>query len=48
MDLTRRPMRGFVTVSPDGLKGAALKRWVAPAVAHAESLPPKRREARSR
>jgi hypothetical protein len=48
MDLTRRPMRGFVTVGPDGLKGAALKRWVAVAVAHAESLPPKPREAGSR
>jgi hypothetical protein len=48
MDLTRRPMGGFVTIGPEGLNGAALKRWVGLAVAHAESLPPKRDEARSR
>ena len=41
MDFTRRPMRGFVTIAPDGLKGRSLDRWVAQAVAHAESLPPK-------
>jgi TfoX/Sxy family transcriptional regulator of competence genes len=41
MDLTGRPMRGFVTIHPEGLKGQALKRWVALAVARAESLPPK-------
>jgi TfoX/Sxy family transcriptional regulator of competence genes len=41
MDFTDRPMRGFVTVAPEGLKGPALKRWVALALAHAESLPPK-------
>jgi hypothetical protein len=41
MDFTRRPMRGFVTIAPDGLKGRSLGRWVAQAVAHAESLPPK-------
>jgi TfoX/Sxy family transcriptional regulator of competence genes len=40
-DFTRRPMRGFVTIAPDGLKGNSLDRWVAHAVAHAESLPPK-------
>ena len=34
-------MRGFVTIVPDGLKGRSLERWVAHAVAHAESLPPK-------
>jgi hypothetical protein len=28
MDFTARPMRGFVTVAPDGLKGPALRRWV--------------------
>jgi hypothetical protein len=27
MDLTGRPMRGFVTIQPEGLKGAHLKRW---------------------
>jgi TfoX/Sxy family transcriptional regulator of competence genes len=41
MDITRRPMRGFVTVSPHGLEGRNLDRWVAQAVAHAKSLPPK-------
>jgi hypothetical protein len=41
MDFTARPMRGFVTVAPDGLKGQALRRWVALAVAHAETQPPK-------
>jgi hypothetical protein len=40
-DFTRRPMRGFVTIAPDGLKGNSLDRWVAHAVTHAESLPPK-------
>ena len=41
MDLTGRPMRGFVTVQPEGLKGAQLNQWVQEAVARAESLPPK-------
>ncbi len=41
MDFTRRPMRGFVTIAPDGLKHRSLDRWIAQAVAHAESLPPK-------
>jgi len=41
MDFTGRPMRGFVTVAPDGLKGQALGRWVALAAAHAEAQPPK-------
>jgi TfoX/Sxy family transcriptional regulator of competence genes len=41
MDLTARPMRGFVTVAPDGLKGQALRRWVDRAVAHADTQPPK-------
>ena len=41
MDFTGRPMRGFVTVKPDGLEGAQLNRWVQEAVARAESLPPK-------
>jgi TfoX/Sxy family transcriptional regulator of competence genes len=41
MDFTGRPMRGFVTVQPDGLKGDRLNRWVQEAVARAESLPPK-------
>jgi hypothetical protein len=41
MDFTGRPMRGFVTVQPTGLKGDRLNRWVQEAVARAESLPPK-------
>jgi TfoX/Sxy family transcriptional regulator of competence genes len=41
MDFTRRPMRGFVTIAPDGLNGKSLDRWIAHAVTHAESLPPK-------
>jgi hypothetical protein len=41
MDLTGRPMRGFVTVRREGLEGPALKRWVGHAVAYAEALPPK-------
>ena len=41
MDFTARPMRGFVTLAPDGLKGQALRRWVDRAVAHAETQPPK-------
>jgi hypothetical protein len=43
MDLTGRPMRGFVTVAPDGLKGPVLKRWVALAIANAEAMPAKDR-----
>lgn len=41
MDFTGRPMRGFVTVQPEGLEGAELDRWVRDAVARAASLPPK-------
>ena len=41
MDLTGRPMPGFVTVRPEGLKGPALRRWVDQAVAYAEALPAK-------
>jgi TfoX/Sxy family transcriptional regulator of competence genes len=43
MDLTGRPMRGFIAVRPEGLKGQALKRWVGQALAHAQALPPKTR-----
>jgi TfoX/Sxy family transcriptional regulator of competence genes len=39
MDFTGRPMRGFVTVRPEGLRERALARWVRSSVAHAESLP---------
>jgi TfoX/Sxy family transcriptional regulator of competence genes len=47
MDFTRRPMRGFVTVGPEGLRGRALARWVRSAVAHAESLPSRRNAGRT-
>jgi hypothetical protein len=40
-DVVERPMRGFVTVAPDGLKGQALRRWVTRALAHAETQPPR-------
>ena len=41
MDFTGRPMSGFVTVQPEGLKGAQLNRWVQEALTRAKSLPPK-------
>jgi len=41
MDFTGRPMRGFITVQPEGLKGKALNRWIKEAVARAETLPRK-------
>jgi hypothetical protein len=41
MDLTGRPLRGFVMVRPAGLTGGSLRRWVHEAVARAEALPPK-------
>lgn len=47
MDFTNRPMSGFVTIAPAGLGDRDLGRLVAAAVAHAESLPPKRGAARS-
>jgi TfoX/Sxy family transcriptional regulator of competence genes len=41
MDFTGRPMRGFVTVQPEGLAGDELRRWVELAVEFAGGLPPK-------
>jgi hypothetical protein len=41
MDFTGRPMKGMVFVGPDGLKGPALRQWVAQAAVFARSLPPK-------
>jgi TfoX/Sxy family transcriptional regulator of competence genes len=41
MDFTGRPMRGFVAVRAEGLKGAQLNRWLQEAVTRAESLTPK-------
>lgn len=42
MDFTGRPMTGMVYVEPDGLRGAALRRWVEKAASFARTLPPKR------
>ena len=48
-DITGTPMRGLVTVAPEGFRtAAALRGWVEEAVAHASSLPPKRKRARRR
>ena len=41
MDLTGRPLRGFVMVRPEGLAGDALRRWLELALEFAASLPPK-------
>jgi hypothetical protein len=41
MDFTGRPMRGVVTVQPEGLKGAQPGGWVREAVARAMSVPPR-------
>ncbi len=41
-DMSSRPMRGWVVVSPEGLADdAALDAWIDQGVAYAESLPPK-------
>jgi TfoX/Sxy family transcriptional regulator of competence genes len=42
MDFTGRPLAGMVYVAPEGLRGAALRRWVEQAAAFARTLPPKR------
>jgi TfoX/Sxy family transcriptional regulator of competence genes len=39
MDFTRRPMAGFVTIRPEGLKGRRLAGWVGRAARHASALP---------
>ncbi len=41
MDFTGKPMAGMVYVSQDGLRGAALRRWVDRASAFVRTLPPK-------
>ena len=44
MDITGRPLRGFVFVRPQGLRGQkALEAWVDLGVRYAESLPAKRK-----
>lgn len=43
MDLTGRPLKGFIFVMPAGLRGQkALKTWVERGMRYAGSLPPKR------
>jgi len=37
LDLTGRPLRGFLMIEPAGLKGERLQLWVHEAVARAES-----------
>lgn len=41
MDLTGRPMGGWVTVAPEGLDDASLASWVALGAHFAATLPPK-------
>lgn len=41
MDFTGRPMKSMVFVTSEALAGPALDDWVAQAVAHARTLPPK-------
>lgn len=42
MDFTGRPLKGFVFVAPAGIRTKrSLASWVAPAVAHAKTLPRK-------
>ena len=41
MDFTGRPMKSMVLVGKDGLRGAALRRWVDTALAFARDLPAK-------
>ena len=42
MDFTGKPMAGMVFVAGEGLRGAALRRWVERAAAFVATLPPKR------
>jgi hypothetical protein len=47
MDLTGRPMRGFLFVGAEGTRSApALRRWIGRGVTYASSLPPKRARAK--
>ena len=41
MDITGRPMRGFVWVNEEAAKGADLERWLALAERFVGALPPK-------
>lgn len=41
-DMTGRPMKGWIVVSPEGLRTESeLDGWIEEGIAHAESLPPK-------
>ena len=42
MDFTGRPMTGMVYIAPGGVRGRALRPWVAKATAFVRTLPPKR------
>lgn len=42
MDFTGRPVTSMVFVEPEGLRGAALRRWVEKAATFVRALPPKR------
>lgn len=45
MDLTGRPLRGFIFVQPAGLRTRqALQRWLSLGLRYAASLPAKRRK----
>lgn len=48
MDFTGRPMRDFVSVRAEGLKGRALRGWVKAATAAADSRPPREAKVGSR
>lgn len=41
VDFTGRPVRSAIYVAPEGLRGAALRRWVDQGTAFARTLPPK-------
>ncbi len=42
MDFTRRPLKGFIYVAPEGVEtDADLRRWIEHGVAYASSLPAK-------
>jgi hypothetical protein len=41
MDITGRPMKGWIMVEQEGLTDQVLKKWLEKAKAFAETLPPK-------
>ena len=49
MDFTGRPMKGYIYVSPDGVKTPAhLRKWLMRGLSFVASLPPTKRKAASR